>query len=202
MPWWWARYDRTITAVRSPGSLGRSAAAAEPVLRGVVERLVEPVAREHPLARELAEVLRGGLRVDHRRERGRVRRDHDVVREAALESEVGDAERAVLVVAGPVDEVEARLADAPGHAERPAVLDLPTHRVRGSSGRGASPCASFSSTSGIRYSNIDPLHETQRRAGRRPTRTRRPRRNQCACGTSSFAIARKLASRASDASRS
>ena len=54
---------------------------------------------------------------------------------------------------------------------------------------------------GIRYSNIVALHE--RSVGRPSTFVmRRPRWNQCDCGTSPLAMARKLVNRASDASRS
>ena len=54
---------------------------------------------------------------------------------------------------------------------------------------------------GIRYSNIEPDHEIS--AAPRPTGvTARPSRNQCRAGTSPLAMAKKLASRASEASRS
>ncbi len=54
---------------------------------------------------------------------------------------------------------------------------------------------------GMRYSNIEPDHEMS--AAPRPTGvTARPSRNQWLAGTSFFAMAKKLARRASDASRS
>ena len=54
-------------------------------------------------------------------------------------------------------------------------------------------------SSGIRYSNIDALHE--RSARELPVGVSdRPSLNQCSCDTSPVAIAMKLASRASDAS--
>jgi hypothetical protein len=54
---------------------------------------------------------------------------------------------------------------------------------------------------GIRYSNIVALHD---RSVGEPSMlvSRRPRWNQCACGTSPLAMARKLARRDSEASRS
>ena len=56
-------------------------------------------------------------------------------------------------------------------------------------------------SSGIRYSNIEPDHEM--RAEPLPTGVSgRPRWNQCEAGTSPRAMARKLVSRASEARRS
>ena len=57
------------------------------------------------------------------------------------------------------------------------------------------------SNSGIRYSNIEPDHETS--AEPLPTGvSARPRRNQCLDGTSPLAMAMKLQRRASEASKS
>ena len=62
----------------------------------------------------------------------RVRRDDEIVGQAALEAEAGHAERAVLIVPVEVLRVVGRLGDAPGHAALRAVLDLPLdHRVVG-----------------------------------------------------------------------
>ena len=56
-------------------------------------------------------------------------------------------------------------------------------------------------SSGIRYSNIEPLHDSS--AGRPcDVVSWRPKLNQCSCGSLPWAIATKLASRASEASRS
>ena len=54
---------------------------------------------------------------------------------------------------------------------------------------------------GIKYSNIDPDHDTSAAPPSTGT-SARPSRNQCAAGTSRFAIVTKLVSLASDASRS
>ena len=55
--------------------------------------------------------------------------------------------------------------------------------------------------SGMRYSNIEPLHE--RRIGSPPAAvSRRPRANQDSCGSCPCAIATNVHSLASDASRS
>jgi hypothetical protein len=56
-------------------------------------------------------------------------------------------------------------------------------------------------SAGIRYSNMLPLHEISDVLPA-VTVSARPSRNQCSAGTSSLAIATKLASRASDANRS
>ena len=56
-------------------------------------------------------------------------------------------------------------------------------------------------STGIRYSNMLPLQETSAVALAAVVSVR-PRWNQCSTGTSPFATATKLASRASDASRS
>jgi hypothetical protein len=63
------------------------------------------------------------------------------------------------------------------------------------------PIGARITSDGIKYSNIDPDHEIS--AAPPSTHvTLRPRRNQCFDGTSCFAMAMKLASRASEASRS
>ena len=54
---------------------------------------------------------------------------------------------------------------------------------------------------GIRYSNMLPLHDTSAGAPAAYVSVR-PRWNQCSTGTSFLATAMKLASRASEASRS
>ena len=53
----------------------------------------------------------------------------------------------------------------------------------------------------MRYSNIDPDHETRTESLSTGV-SARPSRNQCDTGTSPLAIVRKLVSRASEASRS
>ena len=56
-------------------------------------------------------------------------------------------------------------------------------------------------SSGMRYSNIDPLHDSSARS--LPVGvSERPSLNQCSGGTCPVAIATKLVSRASDASKS
>src|SRR3569623_1846563 len=96
--------------------------------RRVVDGLVEPVFAENPLVRERLQIRAGRTRRDEERERGRIRGDHEVVREAALESETRYAEGAELIALLQVGEVVARLGDAPGHAALAAVFDLARDR--------------------------------------------------------------------------
>src|SRR3569832_2394293 len=94
----------------------------------VVAGLVEPVFAEKSLVRERLQIRAGRTRGDDERERGRIRGDHEVVREAALEPETRHAEGAVLIVLVQGGEVVARLGDAPGHAALAAVFDLARDR--------------------------------------------------------------------------
>ncbi len=95
--------------------------------RGVVDRFVQAVAAGRARRGEPLQVRARLLGHDHQRHHRSVRRDHEVVGEAALQAESGDAERAVLVVHRRVGRVVARLRDAPRHAALPAVLDLALH---------------------------------------------------------------------------
>ena len=63
------------------------------------------------------------------------------------------------------------------------------------------PCGSFITSGGIRYSNIEPDQDIS--APLKPISTiGRPSRNQCSVGRSPLAMANRLVSRASEASRS
>ena len=78
-----------------------------------------------------ARAAAGSVRRRRRRQRGqggRVGGHDELVGEPSLEPEARDAERLVLVGAGPVHEVEGRLRDSPRHAAAPAVADLLLHR--------------------------------------------------------------------------
>ena len=97
----------------------------------VVERLVVAVAALGTLGGERGQVGEHVAWRDGQREQRGVRCDDDVVGKPALQAEPGHAERLVLVGEGGVLGVERRLAHAPRHAARPAVVDL----------RVARPCA-------------------------------------------------------------
>ena len=96
--------------------------------RRVVDRLIEPIGTGASLGRQALEVLACGDGCDHQRERRRIGRDDHVLAQAALQSQAGHAEGAVLVVELHVGPVVAGLGNAPRHAERLAVSDLLLHR--------------------------------------------------------------------------
>src|SRR4029078_7881383 len=92
-----------------------------------VDRLVEAVRSLQAFRGEAPEVPGGLRRRERGRERGRVGRHDQLVAQAALETQAGDSEGAVLVVVAPVDEVVGALRDSPGDAAVARVLDLAPH---------------------------------------------------------------------------
>ena len=70
--------------------------------RPVVDGFVEAEASVQPAAGEPPEVRRRGGGIDQARQRGRIRGDHELVRESALQAEARHAERLVLVGAGAI----------------------------------------------------------------------------------------------------
>ncbi len=66
-------------------------------------------------------------RVEHGGKSSRVRRDHEVVAQTALQSQAGHAERFVLIGAVAIDDVVRAFRDAPRHAMLFAVPDLSLH---------------------------------------------------------------------------
>ena len=93
--------------------------------RRVVECLPEAVAAAAAGLGQAGEVADGGLRIDHRRQAGGVRSDHQVIAQPTLQAEARHAEARVLVGLGLVTGVETRLGDAPRHALLRGVLHLP-----------------------------------------------------------------------------
>jgi hypothetical protein len=133
--------------------------------RRVVQRLVEAVAAARAEPRKPREIARAAPRIDHRRQRRRVGR-HDVfVAEAALQPEPGNAEIRVLVGELQVAGVVGGFRDAPRHAERRAVFDLPADDQAAGLLEQAAAGARITSD-GIRYSNIEPDQEISARAVR------------------------------------
>ena len=90
----------------------------------VVERLVESVGPAGAEGGEPLEVLGRGAGIDHRRQGGRVGRDHEVLAEAALEPQARNTEVRVLICQLEVPRVEGGLGDAPGHTARRAIAHL------------------------------------------------------------------------------
>ena len=122
------RQQRHALVVRHVRPDDRLRLAARHARGRVVDGLVQPEVTERALDGEPLQVVAGGLRLDHQRERGSVGRDHQLVAEPALQAKPRHAERAVLVVPIGVDHVVAGLGHAPGHAALVAVFDLSPHR--------------------------------------------------------------------------
>ena len=95
---------------------------------GEIHAVPEPVGTERPVGFESLQIAEGARRVDHGRERGGVRRDHELPAQSALEREVRHAERAVLVGLVSVAHVVRALAHAPRHSPLGAVGLLPGER--------------------------------------------------------------------------
>ena len=94
---------------------------------GIVDGFVIAVGPFQPGAGEQPQVAGGPGRVEHGRQRGRVRGHHELVAQAPFQAQPGNAEGLVLVIVMPVHEVIGRLRDAPGQPALPAVLGLPAH---------------------------------------------------------------------------
>ena len=109
-------HERAHQRVALPGRHAR---------RGVVDRLVVAVAREHALLGQALQVRGGLVRRRQQGERARVGRDDELLREPALQAEPRHPERAVLVVLPRVGEVVAALRHAPRHVALASVVDLP-----------------------------------------------------------------------------
>ena len=90
----------------------------------VVDGLAEAVLAARSGRRESGEVPDGCPRLDHRPERGRIRGDHDVLTQAALETEARHAEARILVGLLEIPGVEGRLGDPPGHVEPGRIAHL------------------------------------------------------------------------------
>ncbi len=95
--------------------------------RRVVDRLVEAVAAERAERGEAPEVLARGDRIHHRRQRRRIRRHDEILREPALQAEAADAEVRVLVREVHVPRVVGGFRDSPWNAALFPVPDLPAH---------------------------------------------------------------------------
>ncbi len=127
MPWWWAMKARTTVPSARPDP--RPTRRGRVRVRGACSRSPRR-SRRRPRALLAARRRRfrtDALGIEHGRERGGVGGDHQLVAQAALQAQAGDAEGLVLVVVVPVHEVVGGLRDAPGHAAIRRVLDLAPH---------------------------------------------------------------------------
>ena len=184
------RDERHALVVRHVGADHRDARALGEARARVVERLVEAVRAPAARARELDEVARRRGGIDHRRQRRRVRRDHQVLAEPALEPEPGHAEARVLVGEVEVAHVVRGLGDAPrdaaglsrrrsgagrrgGTSARAGCRRAPASPAPASGTRTSSPTTRRSampvSTGVIGRAEAEPV----RRPARRPWRSRR-----------------------------
>ncbi len=94
-----------------------------------IERIAETVDPQRSARLQPREVVESVPRRDHRRERSRVRGNHQVAPESALEREIGHAEGAVLIGEMAVAKVVRALADPPWHAALVAVCHLTAHHA-------------------------------------------------------------------------
>ena len=93
--------------------------------RGIVDGFKEAVFPDVPLGSEALQIPARLLGRHHQCKHRGVRRDDQIVREAAFEPQARNAERAILVVEMNVDRIIAGFRHAPWHAELPPILDLP-----------------------------------------------------------------------------
>ena len=103
------RDDRHALVVRHVGPHGGDRLVLQQSLGRVVERLVEPVRTACAEALEPRQVLRRRGGVDHRRQRRRIGRDHEVLAEPALQAQPRHPEVRVLVRGLEIARVEGRL---------------------------------------------------------------------------------------------
>ena len=96
--------------------------------RRVVDGLEEAEPAQRPFGGEALQIQAGRLGRHHQRHHRGIGRDHQILGQAALESQARHAEGAVLVIELGVDRVVAGFRHAPGHAALLAVLDLSRHR--------------------------------------------------------------------------
>ncbi len=118
------RGHRHALVMRHVGAHHRDARPLGPPRPGEVQRLVEPVRALPTEPPELDEVSRRRGGVDHGRQRGRVRRDHEVLAQPALQPQPGDTEARVLIGQVEVADVVRGLRDSPRDAVGRAVRDL------------------------------------------------------------------------------
>lgn len=168
--------------------------------RRVINRFVETElpAKSQPM--QPLQIATRRIRFDHQRHCAGVRRDHQILAQAALESEPRHSKGAVLVIALRIYRVVAGFGYAPGHIARHAIPDL---RLHCAAHRAMQQRLRVAWHHQIRHQilNIEPLHDSS--VGSPPVSVSvRPRANQLSCGNLPCAIATKIPRRASEASRS
>ncbi len=121
------RHDRHALVMRHECPHDRNWHAFRHARGRVVERFVEAEAPARAGCTQPLKVARGGVRRDHRRERGRIGRDHQVLVEIALEPQLRHAEARILIGQLDVARVVRRFGHAPRQVQPVAVGDLATH---------------------------------------------------------------------------
>ena len=94
---------------------------------GVVDGLVQAKAPGQSIRGQALQVTAGGLGRHHHGQCRGVGRHHQVVAEAAFESQPRHTEGPVLIIEVPIHHVVSGLGHAPGQAQLIAVFDLPGH---------------------------------------------------------------------------
>ena len=168
--------------------------------RRVVDRFIEADTSLDSLRREPLQIQARLLGRHHQRKRRGIGRNDQVLGQPALEPQAGHAEGAVLVVEMGVDRVVAGFRDAPGHPALPPILDLPGHRR-------LAGLVEQRVLVGRHHQERHQVLEHRTAPGKQDRLaaafvSRRPRANQLSCGSCPCAIATKLHSLASEASRS
>ena len=121
-------HDRHALVVGHVRAHHRNPLAFRESFRREIERLVEPEVAEPADSLECPEIGGRRGRMDHRRESRRVRRDHQIVAQAALEPERRHAEGRVLVGLLQIAHVVRGLGYSPRHVMCRAVIALAAHR--------------------------------------------------------------------------
>ena len=93
----------------------------------IVDRIVKAELAQRPFALEAREIRERLARVDREREHGCVGRDDDIIREPALERQVGYPKRTILIGIMAIAQVVRRFRDPPRHAARARVGNVPPH---------------------------------------------------------------------------
>ena len=106
------------------GTLG----TARQARRRVVDRFVVAVAAFRALATEPLQVARCRRRRHHQGQRAGIRRDHQVLRQSALEPKSRHAERLIVVVRIRSERPKRTFGNAPRHATLSSVGDLSLYR--------------------------------------------------------------------------
>ena len=139
----------------------------------VVDRFVETVSAFASFVREPLQIFTRFPRGDHQRHRGRIRRDHQVLGQAAFQTQSGNTKSAVLIVLMHIGPVVSRFGDAPRNTSRISIFDLLPHGRScrpdraGCCRSSASPAAASDTRTSSRSRKPGSARRAARRAGGR-----------------------------------